>query len=221
MSDDKIPMQVTPRGHAAYAWLAKKDTKFNKGGVFKVTLVLDKEEIPVGRQDWGKKQVPGKQWVKDLIALGVEHGAGKFGEANCPVKDGNKTGKEEFQGKLLIPFKSTFKPKMLDTKQNPLPGSLTVFSGDDIKVLFKVKPQTVTDKVKNADGTIENVATTYLSCYMNSVMLCAKNSSGNDMFGDDEEGFVVSDAEREAAANFGSDEDDVAGDAPVDQGGDF
>jgi hypothetical protein len=222
MSEDKIPMQVTPRGHAAYAWLAKKDTKFSKEGVYKVTLVLDKKVIPVGRQDWGKTQVAGTQWVKDLIALSVSHGAGAFGASNCPVKDGDKTGKEEFAGKLLIPFKSTFTPKMLDTKQNVLPSFMTVFSGDEIKVLFKVKPQTVTDKVKQADGTIVNMPTTYLSCYMNSIMLCAKNSSGNDMFGADEDGgFVVSAADAEANANFGSDDDGVVGHAPVDTGGDF
>jgi hypothetical protein len=201
----KLPMQVTPRGHAAYAWLAKKDTKFSKEGVYKVTLVLDKENIQQGRQDWGKVAVDGKQWVKDLIALSVEHGAGAFGDKNCPVKDGDKTGKDEFKGKLLIPFKSTFKPAMVDTKQNPLPGSLTVFSGDEVKVLFKCNP-------------VEAQGTKYLSLYMNKVMLCAKNSAGNDMFGEEEDGFVVSEADTQRE-DWGDDEQEAV--TEVDQGGDF
>jgi len=119
----KLPILVTPRGTAAYAWLAKKDTKFDQEGVFKVTVVLDKKDMSEGRVNFGKDVLPGREWVKHVLELCKQHGvASKPGADGCPVKDGDKmtdaegAPKEEFAGKLLMTFKTGYAQDLIDTK---------------------------------------------------------------------------------------------------------
>jgi hypothetical protein len=201
----KLPIIITPTGHAAYAWLAKKDTKFNADGVYKVTIVLDKQDIDEGRLDYGKSVVSGKDWLKHITDTCKEHGvASKPGERGCPIKDGDKSGKEEFAGKWLIGFKSSYKPACIDTKGNALPASLPVYSGD----VIKVAAQPVAGKMANGDG--------YLSLYLSKVMLVEKlTSAGGDaaMFGE-VAGYEVSEADAAGAddADFGVTHEEEDGD---------
>jgi hypothetical protein len=206
---DKIPMVITPRGIAQYAWLSKPDTKFNSEGDYKVTLVLDKKDMAEGRLNGGKKEVPGKDWVKAVLAMAKDAGVTTdMKAAGCPIHDGdgylngrgNRVEKEEFAGKLVIAFKSKYKPKLIDVKGNELPDSIPVYAGDVIKVACRPKA------VRMPDGT------QLLKLYPNTVMLVEKRAESRNvanMFGE-EEGFEVS--EKDAAGaddlDFGEVPDD-------------
>jgi len=197
MAKNKLPIIISPKGYAAYAWLAKKDTKFNKEGVYKVTLVLDKENIDEGRLNYGKEAVPGQDWIKAVRQICKDAGATTdIGGDGCPIKDGDKTGKEEFAGKYLLPVKSSYKPALIDTRGNELPPQVPVYSGD----LIKVALQPVANTVKG---------TTYVSLYLSKVMLIEKLTGGAgdvSMFGE-EDGYQVSEADAAGAddADFGED----------------
>jgi hypothetical protein len=179
--------------------LAKKDTKVDKDGVFKVTLVLDKENIDEGRLNYGKQAVPGQDWIKAVRQMCKDAGATTdIGGEGCPIKDGDKTGKEEFAGKYLIPVKSAYKPALIDTKGNALPAQIPVYSGDLIKVALQPVANTVKGK-------------TYMSLYLSKVMLIEKLTGGAgdvSMFGE-EDGYQVSEADAAGAedTDFGSDFD--------------
>lgn len=202
----KLPVIVTPKGVAAYAWLNKKDTKFDKEGVYKITVLLPKKDMPEGRLDGGKTVVPGKDWIKHILSECKAHGVpDKIGTTGCPVKDGDKMDKEDFHGFLMITAKTTFDPKekIVDTKGNQLPGRTTVFSGDVVKVGI----QPVIREVKGDK---------FMSMYIAKVMLIEKNAGADVDFGE-EEGYTVSDADKAADVDFGT-EDDAEGD---DGNGDF
>jgi len=209
MAKGKLPILITPRSNAAYSWLAKKDTKFDKEGTYKVTCVIDKENPGPGRTNFGNTEVSGEDWIAGLLALCKEHGvASKVGAEGCPIKDGDdlkdKEGnpKPEFAGKYLITFKTGYTPSLIDTKGNALPSSVPIYSGDIIKVAFQ--PQ-----VREVKGT------SYMSTYIHKVMLIEKTTGNSDMFGE-EEGYEVS---RQDADNGGDTPDADFGDTGND--GDF
>lgn len=191
MSDDKkIPSLISPRGHAAHAWLTKADTKYNSEGVYKVDLLFPKGDVPPGRIEWGNKELPGDKWLKYIQQLCKQHGVSyKPGEEGCPIKDGDtmkdKEGNQKpaFEGTWFLRLKSKYKPSLIDTKGNELPKSVPVYSGDLIKAAFNMVPKTVK-------------GTTYMSMYLSKVMLIQKLSGGDgisaDAFGEDE-GYVVED----------------------------
>ena len=200
MATNKLPIQVTPRGHAAYAWLAKPDTKFANGGpgIYKITVLLDKESMGPGRQNFGKTEVSGREWIRDLLALATSVGAsGVIGESNCPVKDGDRAGsKPEFAGKLIVAFKTAYAPVLIDSKGTPLPKSMTVFSGDLVRVSFQPKHNVSVERVKDgATGVTSSVETNFLSMFISKVMLVEKltgTGGGAEMFGEEgDDGFVV------------------------------
>jgi len=204
----KQPLIITPRAHAAYAWLNKPDTKYKDEGEFKLTIVLDKNDLGEGRLDNGKKPVSGDDFLKYILDLCEEYGVEADPKENgCPIKDGdgyrNGKGKlvkkEEFEGKWLISAKTRYQPDLMDTKGRDLPDNVVIFSGDLVKAALKPNIG------EGDDGP-------YMSMYLNKVMLVeklAKRSNGAGMFGD-EEGFVADD-DHEDSVDFGE-EDDNNGD---------
>ncbi len=193
----KLPVIVTPKAVCAYAWLNKKDTKFDKEGVYKITVLLPKKDMPDGRLDGGKTVVSGKDWIKKILADCKEHGVpNKIGEKGCPVKDGDKMDKEDFHGFLMITAKTTFDPtdKITDTKGNKLPDRQTVFSGDVVKVGIQPTIMKVNDD-------------TYMSMYLAKVMLIDKRGGAEVDFGETE-GYIVSAADKERSVDMGVEADD-------------
>jgi len=186
----KFPTMVTPQGLAAYAWLTKKDTKYNAEGVYKVSIVLDKSDITPGRIEQGQKALPGLDWVKHLLALCKEYGVPHTpGATGCPVRDGDKmkdalgNSKDAFANKFLMQFKTTYRPGIIDTAGNPVSGTgdspEQVLNGDLIKVAFNPTHRKVNDNH-------------YLSMYIAKVMLIEKrvHNESTEMFGESE-GYVV------------------------------
>lgn len=175
MAKEKLPIIISPKCEAAFAWLNKKDEKF--GDKFKITIVLDKKEMEEGRLNFGKEVVSGKEWVKYILDLCKKHGApSKINEDGCPVKDGDKRKNDDFRGKLLITAKSNYKPKVVNVKGEPIPADETVFSGDTVKVAI----QPVHHNVNGKD---------FLSMYISQVMLIEKGQRGSGLEFGEEEGY--------------------------------
>jgi len=176
MAKQKAPIEISPKGTAAYAWLDKPDTKFDAEGKYKLTLVLSKDAE-------GSKE----------FAAGIMEAHEKSGghAGNSPVKDGDKplgrTGgvKEEFKGSWLISFKSKFQPKFVDAKKQSLDGTnVRIMSGDVVRVAF-----TRFDFDRG------------ISLRLAAVQLIEKRSMGSDVSGafDEVDGFVVEKNETEDA----------------------
>jgi hypothetical protein len=197
---EKLPVFISPKGVAAYAWLNKKDTLSEK---YKVSVVLDKKEMGEGRLNYGKDVVTGKVFIKTLLDLAASIGApSKINEKGCHIKDGDKHKNEDFRGKLLIEAKSGFKPKLVDTKGNPLPKDETIWSGDIIKLAFQPKHSVVSGN-------------NHMPYYISQVMLIEKGErkGGGSLDFGEEEGYVADDSD----VDFGED----AGDSTDDDNEDF
>jgi hypothetical protein len=190
MAKDKLPIIITPKGTAAWAWLNKKDEKF--GDKYKITVALDKKDMAEGRLNFGKEVVAGKDWVKALLAQCKEHGVpSKVGEKGCPVKDGDKRDNDDFRGMLLITAKSDYKPKVVNVKGEPIPRDETVFSGDIVKVAIQPKHY-------NVNGN------DFLSLYISQVMLIEKGERSSGLDFGAEEGYSETSGDE---VDFGADDD--------------
>ena len=200
---EKFPTMVTPRGLAAFTWLTKKDTKYNANGVYKVSVVLDKKDMSEGRVEFGSETLPGAAWVKNILSICKSNGVPSTpGERSCPVKDGDKMidkyGKKKFAGKLVMEFKTGYKPSVIDTKGIALPQSVEVLNGDMIKVAFN-------PVYREVNGNH------YLSMYLSKVMLVEKvveSAGGAEMFGESDGGYEVPEDARVAVDMGFSGEDD-------------
>lgn len=195
----KRPKLASPRGVAAYAWLDKKDTMFANGdeskAKYKLSLLLEKG---VEVNDAFVKALAEKHKAaggKPSKGLGIKALDGDLKED----KEGNP--KADFANMWVVPFASTkYKPKQVDSKKQPLPASVRIFSGDVVKVAF-------TENEYEGFGGGMNL-------YLEAVMLLEKRNDGGDAvsaFGDDEEGYV-------APAEAFEDKVDETGD---DSNGDF
>lgn len=212
----KIPAMVTPKGPAAHTYLAKPDKKYLKNGqpVYKTDVCFPKDDIPEGRINYGKEVLEGPDWMKHIQKLCKEHGVeSKPGKSGCPIKDGDKMKdkdgkpKEHFKGMWVMTFKSTYKPEMTDSKGKELPKSVPIMSGDIIKVAFGLKPVTVPEKVKNAEGEVETIETNYLALYLNGVRLLDKRAgAGGVDYGEEEGGY---EAPEGGETDYGDDDDDA------------
>lgn len=196
MAKTKLPIEVSVKGTAAFSWLYKKDDKFAKkgeDGKYKLSLVIDKDELPklTARLDGGATPIGGTEWVEHILKM---HEDADGDNSNAPIKDGDKPvdkkGKpkevrEEFVNTYMVNFKSGYQPQLVDTKKNDLPADVKIMSGDTVKVAFR-----------------PNIFDGGCNLYMNAVMLVEKNATGGGAgaFGDDEEGYVV---DASAADAFG------------------
>lgn len=204
-SGHKFPSMITPRGVASLVHLTQEDPRY---GGYKVTVLLDKKDIPPGRISKVQEDVEGKAWIRHIQGLAKEVGAAsKVNEEGFFIKDGDKKLKdgkpyENLQGKLLLQFKTKRPPKVGDSRGVPLPKGISVRSGDEIRVAFR-------------PSFIEVNGKKYLTMYLNEVRLMAKREDDAD-WGEDEDGYVVPDA---AAA--GSDTEVDHDDEGDETGGDF
>lgn len=146
MAKKKAPMEVSVTGTAVYAWLDKPDTKFaGKGekGKYKLTIMVDKDEVKGLAARVGADEMPGEEWLEHLREAHKQAG----GSPNTsPVKDGDKpigsadSPKEEFVGKWLVGMKSGYQPKFVDAKKNTIDpeGPIKIMSGDVVKAAYTV-----------------------------------------------------------------------------------
>jgi len=127
----RVPIEISPEGVLAYAWIYKKDTKFAKtedDGRFKGSLVISKDGDAA-------------DWAMELHWIHTDKMEGS--KKNSPVKDGDKMKdkdgkpKGDFANCWLVNFKSQYKPTVVDAKKRPLTGDVRVASGDLVKIAFQ------------------------------------------------------------------------------------
>jgi len=195
MSNKKYPYITTPRAVAAYTWLNKPDQAFNKVE-YKITLVIDKEDMSSAKINRSSEVVTGKEFIAHVLDICNQHGVSdKPGTRGCPIKDGdkwvdNKTGepREWTIGKWIIQLKSKFKPKLVDTKGTELPSSVQVLNGDIVRAVV----------VPSYGEFGQNQ---FVTLYLNQVCLVDKRVEAptNANFYDEEGGFEVSTADIDAS----------------------
>jgi hypothetical protein len=156
---------ITPRGVAMYPWLTKPDTKFDAGGIYKMSLQLNSE-------DGSTQELADK--IRDLYL--EEYGDKKLARANFPFK-------EDGEGNTVFSFKSRKKPKIYNSKGQIIanPDSLKIGGGSEVKVSFTMQAY---DKGSNCGVVL----------YLNAVQIIqlAEYKSGASSFGDEGDGFTGS-----------------------------
>lgn len=160
----------TPTFEVAYCSLNEPDTgKQYSDGKYKVTLKVPKDH----------------PWMNDKYRPAIadtlkRNGLDSMPDGfHLPVKDGDTvvrkrtdeatgevTEETPFAGYHLITFKTQEKPDLLDSRGNPLPSSVMIFSGDEIKV-----GGAMTTYEMNSGGIVQ---------YLNAVRLIVKNNSAGD-----------------------------------------
>lgn len=132
----RLPKVISPAAVVAYAWFDKPDVKFQEEGKgqYKGTLLLP-ENDPV---------------VVAYLADITEKGKKTAVESGVKLKKGFKLGKEkaepgdegykpEFDGMVLIEFKSVYPPSCFDSAGTAIPAS-DIRSGDVVRIAGLVKP---------------------------------------------------------------------------------
>ena len=133
---------VTPKGVLVYPHLNKADTKFDKDGVWRATLRLDKKDA----EGLIKK-------LTDEIEANIAAETQKKGK---PVKAANKPFSEDEDGNILFNFKLKAggtrntgekwyqKPILYDSKGNIFdPKDKIIWGGTEAKVAFQSSPYNV------------------------------------------------------------------------------
>ena len=119
--------RTTPIGIGKYVYTNDPDTQFHNEGIFHISLELTKEEAQ-----------PEIKAINEVISKKIAEiykakpGTKQIKRAQLPYK--------EEDGKIVIKFKSKFKPKAFDKKANPLSPDIIVYKGSTMKVRYKLNP---------------------------------------------------------------------------------
>mgnify|MGYP006408500711 FL=1 len=116
--------RITPIGEAKYCYVSEADKRFDPDGVYHVSLVLSKE-----------KAEPEIRAIKDLISEKIAEI--KKADLKKTITNAPLPYKEE-DGKIVIKFKSKFKPKGFDKKNRELPKETIVYKGSTLRVRYKL-----------------------------------------------------------------------------------
>ena len=112
-------------GKAKFCYISEPDTQFDPKGVYHVSVEFDKTEV--------EQEIKA---IRDVIAEKVA----EVYKAKPGAKDIKRTPlpyKEE-DGKIVIKFKSKFKPKGFDKKNRELPKETIVYKGSTLRVRYKL-----------------------------------------------------------------------------------
>ena len=121
----KEEYRITPIGEAKYFYGSEPDTRFDPDGVFHCSLQLSKEEAE-----------PEIKAINSLIAEKIAeikkaNLKKQITRAPLPYKDDD--------GKILIKFKSKFKPKGFDKANRELPKETIVYKGSTMRIKYKLQ----------------------------------------------------------------------------------
>ena len=116
---------MTPIGMTKFVYVSEADKQFDSEGIFHVSLVLTKEEaqpeIKAINEEISKK-------IAEIYK--AKPGTKEIKRASLPYK--------EEAGKIVIKFKSKFKPKAWDKEGKELPSSTLVYKGSTMRVKYKL-----------------------------------------------------------------------------------
>ena len=112
-------------GKAKFCYISEPDTQFDPKGVYHVSVEFDKTEV--------EQEIKA---IRDVIAEKVA----EVYKAKPGAKDIKRTPlpyKEE-DGKIVMKFKSKFKPKIFDKNKKPLDPSVSVYKDSTMRVMYKL-----------------------------------------------------------------------------------
>jgi hypothetical protein len=140
----RLPRMETPIGIAAFAWLAKPDSKYNKDKPkYKLTLVLEDDDATKEfLETAGQLARETAKQMDDVPAKAAKKLPVKSGdEFNEDRVENEKEAIEEFAGKTLVTLNTSRPPNLFLpaelVESNP---DVTIMSGDRVKAKFRVNP---------------------------------------------------------------------------------
>jgi len=117
--------RTTPVGTSKFCYVSEADTQFDTNGIYHVSLELTKEEAQ-----------PEIKAINEVISKKIaeiykaQPGTKQIKRAPLPFK--------EEDGKIVIKFKSKFKPKAVDRTAKDLPTDTLVYKGSTMRVKYKL-----------------------------------------------------------------------------------
>ena len=116
---------MTPIGMTKFVYVSEADKQFDSEGIFHVSLVLTKEEaqpeIKAINEEISKK-------IAEIYK--AKPGTKQIKRAQLPYK--------EEDGKVVIKFKSKFRPKAFDKDNKAIPPTTLVYKGSTMRVKYKL-----------------------------------------------------------------------------------
>lgn len=198
---------TTQKCIAAFAYVNEPDTegKF-ADGKFKITMKWEKDQ-DISALETAINEVAAESFP-DIDPSDIK----------LPLKDGDESEKDDYQGFITATAKTKDRPKLIDAKRNPLPAKVKIFSGDVVKVAVTVAGYESTEKVvEKVNGKrVEKTEKVYgVTLYLDAVQLIEKNNGtgGNaaSRF-DDEDGFDGSEHSDDDTGEDQTDESSSGGD---------
>ena len=123
-------IRMTPIGKAKFVYISEPDTQFDSNGIYHCSVEFSKEEakpeIKAIHEEIAKVIVEKfRKLKKDLPYRG-----GDTKRAPLPYKEEN--------GKIVIKFKSKFKPTIFDKDQNELASDIAVWKDSTMRIKYKL-----------------------------------------------------------------------------------
>ena len=185
MAKQNVIKVITPVAQSAYAWLEKPDEgQQYSDGKYKVTVKLKKED---------KLH---KQFVKDITQKSTELAEElqrtdsvwknlDLKSMKMPYRDGDETGKEDFEGVYTLCAKTKFRPGMVDCSspaQSLVEGD-EPRSGDNIRISIALSGYCMGKQNFGVSAQLRNVQ-----------LIDRNNMNGSniDEFGEVEGGYIAS-----------------------------
>lgn len=171
---------VTPVGVAVFPHIDKPDTEGKYADNKRKTTVA-----------WPKEGAENQADIDEFVALVREaHKDVRGNLSKCPIKDGDETGKDYFEGKWKMTFKSQYKVAAVDTKRKELPDDVQIRGGDLIRVACTIAPYGDSEGVTgylNAVQLVEKRAAGMGASAFDEIDGFETKSDDNDSFADDDD----------------------------------
>tara|TARA_R100001594_G_scaffold137429_1_gene180488 strand:- start:193 stop:717 length:525 start_codon:yes stop_codon:yes gene_type:complete len=119
--------RVSPVGIAKYSYVSEPDKQFDSEGSYHVSLVFTKEEA--------QSEIKA---INDVIAKKIAD-IYKAKPQTKNIRRAPLPFKEE-EGKIVMKFKSKYKPKGFDKFKKPLPTETIVYKNSTMRVRYKLNP---------------------------------------------------------------------------------
>jgi len=118
-------IRMTPIGKAKFVYISEPDTQFDSRGIYHCSVVFEKKEGEVE-----------KKAINDVISKTIAD-AHKARPEIKEVKRAPVPFKEE-NGKIVIKFKSKFKPKIFDKDQKELAPDVAVWKDSTVRIKYEL-----------------------------------------------------------------------------------
>lgn len=118
-------VRITPVGKSKFVYISEPDTQFDSRGIYHCSVAFEKKE--------GELE---KKAINDVISKKIAE-AHKARPGTKEVKRAPLPFKEE-DGKIVIKFKSKFKPTIFDRDQNELSPDIAVWKDSTMRIRYEL-----------------------------------------------------------------------------------